>query len=140
MFGRLRPGRRTAAGLAAAALCATSVATTVAAPAHAAEALAGGDFYTSFEDSGPQLTWSNTVETDAAGNRLTANVVGPSGSGYPGSVNETINEVTASGENAPGEVKENVADGDPDSKWLVFPADRLARDGCSTASPRPPRS
>src|SRR4051794_26359809 len=62
MFGRLpRPGRRAAAGLAVAALCATSVATTVAAPAHAAEAAAGGSFYTSFEDSDPQLTWSNTV-------------------------------------------------------------------------------
>ncbi|NHC14619.1 glycoside hydrolase family 92 protein [Motilibacter sp. E257] len=97
------------------------MATTAVAGAPAASAAEpGGSFSTSFEDAGPALTWSNTVETDASGARRTANVVGPSGSGYAGSVNETVNQITASGENAPNEGKEGAVDGDPASKWLAF--------------------
>ncbi|NHC46937.1 glycoside hydrolase family 92 protein [Motilibacter sp. K478] len=96
------------------------VATVAPAAADEADPPAGGSFSTSFEDSGPAPTWSSTVETDAAGARRTSNVVGPSGSGYAGSVNEKVSAITASSENAPNEGKEGAVDGDPASKWLAF--------------------
>ena len=78
-------------------------------------------FSSSFEPADPQPTWTNTVETDAAGNDKTAGVDGNSSQGIPGNLADKVVEVAASGEySAAGEVKENLNDGDVNTKWLVF--------------------
>ncbi|OLB77055.1 MAG: alpha-mannosidase [Actinobacteria bacterium 13_2_20CM_2_71_6] len=80
-------------------------------------------FASSFEPAGQQPAWSNTVETDAAGNRKTAGIDGTSSRGIPGNLADKVVEIAASGEyTASGEVKENLNDGDVNSKWLVFTA------------------
>jgi predicted alpha-1,2-mannosidase len=78
-------------------------------------------FATSFEPNEPAPTWTNTVETDPAGNRKASGVDGRFSTGIPGSLREHVVAITANGENTEaGEVKENLNDGDVNSKWLVF--------------------
>ncbi|RVX40981.1 putative alpha-1,2-mannosidase [Nonomuraea polychroma] len=81
----------------------------------------GAAFYSSLESGDTQPTWTNTAETDAEGSKKAANVTGTTPGGIPGSIADAITEIAASGENtAGGEVKENLADGDTNTKWLVF--------------------
>jgi predicted alpha-1,2-mannosidase len=61
------------------------------------------------------------VDTDRTGARRTDGVDGALAPGIPGSVNDSITEVTANAENTDGgEVAENVTDGDAGTKWLAF--------------------
>ncbi|MEV0383196.1 GH92 family glycosyl hydrolase [Nonomuraea sp. NPDC050643] len=83
----------------------------------------GAAFATSFEPGDPQPTWVNTTETNARGAKKAANVTGSLPGGIEGSVSDKVTQVGASGEYAAaGEVKENLADGDVNTKWLVFTA------------------
>jgi len=78
-------------------------------------------FFSSFEAADPQPTWTNTVETDAAGDKKASGVTGSTVTSIPGNIMDKVVAVEASGENAAaGEVKENLTDGDVDTKWLVF--------------------
>ncbi len=124
-------------GVIALAVLATSTAGAVAGPAHASAlgstagaplfaptADAGaGDFSTSFEAGQPQPQLS-TVEVGASGPRQ-QNVSGTASA--DGSLLGSIVGVTASAENAPGEVAANLADANPDSKWLAFASSGWAR-------------
>ncbi|GAB3066249.1 GH92 family glycosyl hydrolase [Intrasporangium mesophilum] len=116
-------------GAVAMALLVTSTMGAVAAspPASAADASAStagattetagaGDFSTSFEAGQPQPELS-TVETGQDGPRQ-QNVTGKSSTN--GSLLGSVVSVSASAENAPGEVAANLADANPDSKWLAF--------------------
>jgi predicted alpha-1,2-mannosidase len=116
-------------GVIALAVLATSTAGVVAGPsqadaAHGAAvaplaaptAEAAGDFSTSFETGQPQPALS-TVESGPSGPRQ-QNVSGRTSSS--GSLLESVVGVTASAENAPGEVAANLADANPDTKWLAF--------------------
>ncbi|MEO7754348.1 MAG: GH92 family glycosyl hydrolase [Terracoccus sp.] len=87
----------------------------VATPA-AATATGPGDFATSFESGDPQPEVS-TVETAASGPRQ-KNVTGTFS--VDGSLLGQVVAVTASAENAPGELGANLADANPDTKWLAF--------------------
>ncbi len=80
------------------------------------------DFYSSFEAADPQPTWSNTVETDADGNKKASGVSGQSGDQILGTIMDRVAGVTASGENPPGEIATSIADGELTTKWLVFAA------------------
>ena len=74
------------------------------------------DFVTSFEDGQPQPEVS-TVEVGPDGPRQ-RNVTGTFNVG--GSLLGSVTGVTASAQNAPGEVAANLADANPDTKWLAF--------------------
>ncbi|MGO4600734.1 GH92 family glycosyl hydrolase [Terrabacter sp. 2YAF2] len=90
---------------------------TAGAPRSAPAAAAGaGDFSTSFETGQPQPELS-TVEVGAHGPRQ-QNVSGTASA--DGSLLGSVVGVTASAENTPGEVASNLADANPDSKWLAF--------------------
>ncbi len=78
------------------------------------------DFYSSFEAADPQPTWSNTVETDASGQKKASGVSGHSGDQILGNIMDRVAGVTASGENPPGEIATSIADGELTTKWLVF--------------------
>ncbi|KRE48457.1 GH92 family glycosyl hydrolase [Paenibacillus sp. Soil724D2] len=80
------------------------------------------DFFSSFEASDPSVTWENTVETDADGNRLLSGIDGNTPfTGIPGSITNKVVEVTAKGENTgAGEVPINLIDANSNSKWLDF--------------------
>jgi predicted alpha-1,2-mannosidase len=77
---------------------------------------AAGDFSTSFETGQPQPELS-TVETGPDGARQ-QNVTGKASTN--GSLLGSVVSVSASAENAPGEVAANLADANPDTKWLAF--------------------
>ena len=100
------------------AIACTLTAALLATPA----ALAGpGDFYSSFEDGDPALTWTDTVDTDQNGDQRSSGVTGPTRDGLPGDVTEKVIAITANGENTGGgEVAENLIDGSDQTKWLVF--------------------
>ncbi|HWM86999.1 MAG TPA: GH92 family glycosyl hydrolase [Kofleriaceae bacterium] len=78
------------------------------------------DFYSSFEAADPQPTWTNTVETDANGQKKASGVSGQSGDEILGNIMDRVVAVTASGENPPGEIATAIADGELTTKWLVF--------------------
>ncbi|GAA5058824.1 GH92 family glycosyl hydrolase [Thermocatellispora tengchongensis] len=81
----------------------------------------GTVFYSSFEAGDPQPTWTDTVETDAAGRRRAADVTGIMPGGISGSLADKVTEIAVSGENTgAGEVMENLNDVDANTKWLVF--------------------
>ncbi|WP_203899161.1 GH92 family glycosyl hydrolase [Virgisporangium aliadipatigenens] len=81
----------------------------------------GTAFASSFEAADPQPTWSDTVDTDAAGNKRVQGVDGAFSDKIPGNIMDKVDQITASGEFVEaGEVKENLVDGDPQSKWLTF--------------------
>lgn len=90
----------------------------LAAPPAAAPTAAdeGGAWSTSFE-TGQPAPHESTVEVDAHGPRQ-QNVTG--GAAKDGSLAGSISAITASAENAPGEVAANLADANPDTKWLAF--------------------
>ncbi|MDQ1654074.1 MAG: hypothetical protein QOI35_3274 [Cryptosporangiaceae bacterium] len=116
-----RNRRRMPTTTATVAVLMLGLAAPVALLAQPAAAAANTDFYSSFEPSDPQPTWTNQVETDAAGNRRTAGVDGGGTVGLPGNISDKVSELTASGENAgAGETKERLFDGDIQSKWLTF--------------------
>ena len=72
---------------------------------------------TSFEDGQPQPEVS-TVEVGPDGPAPAA--TSPAPASADGSLLGSVVGVTASAENAPGEVAANLADANPDSKWLAF--------------------
>jgi predicted alpha-1,2-mannosidase len=76
----------------------------------------GGDFSTSFEEGQPQPLRS-TVEQGSSGPRQ-AGVTGTVNA--DGSLLGSVTTITASAENPPGEVAANLADANPDTKWLAF--------------------
>ena len=86
------------------------------APPGLASAAPAPDFVTSFEDGQPQPEVS-TVEVGPDGPRQ-RNVTGTFNVG--GSLLGSVTAVTASAQNAPGEVAANLADANPDTKWLAF--------------------
>jgi len=100
------------------ALLVTSTMGAVAGPPSAAAAAADdtGSFSTSFESGDPQPAFS-TVETGPQGPRQ-KNVTGTVS--VDGSLLGQVTAVTASAENSPGEVAANLADANPDTKWLAF--------------------
>lgn len=86
-----------------------------------AETMAAGDFASSFEDSDPQPTWADEVETNPDGSTRADGVRGPDPVGIPGDISDHITDITASAENTEGgEVAANAVDGDINSKWLAF--------------------
>ena len=86
------------------------------APPALASAPPAPDFATSFEEGQPQPDVS-TVEVGPDGPRQ-RNVTGTFNVG--GSLLGSVTGVTASAQNAPGEVAANLADANPDTKWLAF--------------------
>ncbi|MFY0578038.1 GH92 family glycosyl hydrolase [Cystobacter fuscus] len=78
------------------------------------------DFYTSFEDTELQPTWSSTVELDAAGQKKSSGITGTPDTGLRGNIMEQVAELTANGDNPPNETADLIADGDVNSKWLTF--------------------
>nr|WTB29861.1 GH92 family glycosyl hydrolase [Streptomyces sp. NBC_00830] len=90
----------------------------IAAPAASATAQPG-KFSSSFESLDPQPATS-TVEGDANGKPVQANLSGSSPTGLPGSLLGQVSAVTASAENPPGEAAANLKDGNPSTKWLAF--------------------
>ncbi|GAA4036257.1 GH92 family glycosyl hydrolase [Allokutzneria multivorans] len=110
-----RRSRRALAGALTTALALSVVGTGQAAPAAAA------DFQSSFEAGEPQPSWTDTVETDAAGKPKSGGVNGNDGISIPGNVTDKVTDVRASAENTGGgELKENLIDGNTSSKWLAF--------------------
>ncbi|SMC71884.1 alpha-1,2-mannosidase, putative [Kibdelosporangium aridum] len=106
--------------LAAGAVGVTLLTTMLADPA-AAQPGGPTDFSSSFEAGDPQPTWTDTAETDPAGNLKAAGVNSDDPTRIPGDITDKVAEVTANGENSgSGEVKENLVDHDPQTKWLVF--------------------
>ena len=93
----------------------------VAAPAaNAASTTAPpGNFSSSLESPDPQPA-ASTVEVDASGRPVQANLSGSSPTGLPGSLLGQVNAVTASAENPPNETAANLKDGNPSTKWLAF--------------------
>lgn len=117
------PRGLTAGALALALGCATAAGAvaappTAGAPTAPAEAPDGGAWSTSFEAGQPQPLES-TVEADTSGPRQ-QNVTG--GTAADGSLLGSVSGITASAENGPGEVAANLADANPDTKWLAFAA------------------
>ncbi|HWL84856.1 MAG TPA: glycoside hydrolase domain-containing protein, partial [Polyangiaceae bacterium] len=89
--------------------------------ADAARANRKTDFFSSLEAADPPPAWTNTVETDANGQKKALGVSGPKATGIPGNVTDQVDTVTANAENTPsGEVAINLTDGDVNTKWLTF--------------------
>jgi hypothetical protein len=91
----------------------------VAAPAASAAPASPGSFSSSFESADPQPA-ASTVEVDASGKPVQANLSGSSPIGLPGSLLDQVDAVTASAENPPNETAANLTDGNPSTKWLAF--------------------
>lgn len=88
------------------------------APSAAPQAAAGpGDFTTSFETGQPQPLVS-TVEKQADGSPRQRGVSGTADTS--GSLLGLVTGVSASSENTPSEIAANLADANPDTKWLAF--------------------
>ena len=106
----------------------------VAAPAaNAASTTAPpGNFSSSLESPDPQPA-ASTVEVDASGRPVQANLSGSSPTGLPGSLLGSVIGVTASAENPPDEVAANLADANPDQVAGL----RLRPAGCATSSAKP---
>jgi predicted alpha-1,2-mannosidase len=85
-----------------------------------AQGVRPGDFASSFELGDRQLTWTNTAETDAKGNKRMRGVTGNSAVGIPGNIMDRVVETQASAENPPSETKERLVDGNVNTKWLAF--------------------
>ncbi|GAA4535493.1 GH92 family glycosyl hydrolase [Amycolatopsis samaneae] len=86
------------------------------------------DFTSSFEPSDPQPTWTDTVDTDAAGKPRSSGVNGANGATIPGDIRGRVTGTSASDENTGGgEVVANLVDGSPDTKWLSWKPTGWAR-------------
>lgn len=78
------------------------------------------DFYSSFEEKDPALTWANGIESDSQGG-LKADGTRPDlAQELPGSVMDQVISVAASAENLAPETALSIADGDVATKWLTF--------------------
>ncbi|MCX5386293.1 GH92 family glycosyl hydrolase [Streptomyces sp. NBC_00083] len=122
MLPRSRYRRGPAAALVAASfLLVVTAQSAVGAPSATARPPADGRFSTSFETGQPQPDWTDSVDTDHAGNKRSSGVDGGFASGIPGNVTDKVTAVRASAENTDGgEVKENLLDGQAGTKWLAF--------------------
>jgi len=92
----------------------------VPSPQAASAQSAQTDFFSSFEED--DLTWENTVETDAEGNKKAEGVDGhivPEDR-IPGDITEKVAEIKASANNPPNETDQQLIDGDVTTKWLAF--------------------
>ncbi|MFF2446425.1 GH92 family glycosyl hydrolase [Neobacillus sp. NPDC058068] len=82
---------------------------------------ANTEFFTSFEKNDPQLNWTNTVETDANGKKMTSGIDGNVKRDLIlGDITDKVVQVTASANNPPNEIDSKLIDGDPTTKWLAF--------------------
>ncbi|MEU0797960.1 discoidin domain-containing protein, partial [Amycolatopsis sp. NPDC005961] len=91
------------------------------ATASAAEEALPADFSSSFEPGDVQPTWTDTVDTDAAGKPRAFGVNGANGTAIPGDIRGKVTESSASSENTDGgEVVSNLFDGTTDTKWLSW--------------------
>ena len=88
---------------------------TIGSPARAA----AGSFGSSFETDDPQPTWTDTVETDAAGAPRSSGVDGNIAVGMPGSLRDRVIAIAANAQPNSSEGVRNLNDGDSDTKWLV---------------------
>ncbi|MDX3192453.1 GH92 family glycosyl hydrolase [Streptomyces sp. MN03-5084-2B] len=87
----------------------------------AAEDVLPPDFSSSFEAGDVQPTWTDTVDTDAAGNPRASGINGANGTAIPGDIRGKVTETSASSENSGGgEVVSNLVDGTTDTKWLSW--------------------
>jgi predicted alpha-1,2-mannosidase len=91
----------------------------IAAPPPANAAAPPGEFGSSFE-SGDQQPGASTVEVDANGKPVQANLTGSVRTGLPGSVLDQVSAVTASAENPPDETAVKLKDNESSTKWLAF--------------------
>ncbi len=87
--------------------------------AAAAEA-APPDFYSSFEASDPQPTWSDTVDIDPTGKPKAFGVDGANASTIPGDIRGGATDMSANSENTPNEGVANLFDGSTETKWLAW--------------------
>ncbi len=88
----------------------------IANPAHAA---AADGFSSSFETGDPQPTWSDTVDTDAAGHDRSSGVDGNVVTGMPGSLRADVLAIAVDAQPNANENGNNLNDGDSATKWLV---------------------
>ncbi|MEC3976845.1 GH92 family glycosyl hydrolase [Amycolatopsis sp. H20-H5] len=127
-----RPSVSTALSVAVAVVLSSLVA--LPATGAAAEA-APPDFSSSFEAGDPQPTWSDTVDTDAAGQPRAFGVNGANGTAIPGDIRGKVTETSASSENTDGgEVVANLVDGTLDTKWLSWDPTAWAQLNLSAAT------
>jgi hypothetical protein len=82
----------------------------IGSPAQAAEA---GDFASSFEPDDPQPTWTDTVDTDAAGEPRSSGVDGTVAVGMPGSLRGHVTAIAVNAQPNANENGNNLNDGDP---------------------------
>ena len=79
------------------------------------------DFSSSFEASDPQPTWTDTVDTDAAGKPRAFGVDGANATTIPGDIRGKVTETTATSENnGAGEGVAQLVDGTSETKWLAW--------------------
>ncbi|MGW5748409.1 GH92 family glycosyl hydrolase [Amycolatopsis sp. NPDC003861] len=87
----------------------------------AAEDALPADFSSSFEPGDVQPTWTDTVDTDAAGKPRASGINGANGTAIPGDIRGKVTETSATSENTGGgEVVANLVDGTTDTKWLSW--------------------
>jgi predicted alpha-1,2-mannosidase len=95
--------------------------TTAHAETSASSVPAKTDFFTSFEAGEPQLTWNNTVETNADGTKMASGIDGNvKRDRIPGDITDKVISATANANNPPNEIDSKLIDGDPATKWLAF--------------------
>ncbi|WP_329047271.1 GH92 family glycosyl hydrolase [Amycolatopsis sp. NBC_01488] len=115
-----RSARPPVAFLVTAAVVAAGLVALPAASSAAEDALPA-DFSSSFEPGDVQPTWTDTVDTDAAGKPRAYGVNGANGTAIPGDIRGKVTETSASSENTDGgEVVSNLVDGTTDTKWLSW--------------------
>jgi predicted alpha-1,2-mannosidase len=98
---------------------AVSAGSTPAAAAPAAAAADAVTFASSFEAAEPAPDWTDTVDTEADGDKRADGIDGSTSSGIPGSVRGQVVDIVVSAEPNTNEGRANLNDGDPNSKWLV---------------------
>ena len=76
-------------------------------------------FASSFEPDDPQPTWTDTVDTDAAGNPRSSGVDGNVVVGMPGSLRGHVTAIAVNAQPNANENGNNLNDGDAATKWLV---------------------
>ena len=115
-----RSARPPVAFLVTAAVVAAGLVALPAASSAAEDALPP-DFSSSFEAGDVQPTWTDTVDTDAAGKPRASGINGANGTAIPGDIRGKVTETSASSENTSGgEVVSNLVDGTTDTKWLSW--------------------
>ncbi len=116
-----RSARPPVAFLVTAAVVAAGLVAALPATASAAEEALPADFSSSFEAGDVQPTWTDTVDTDAAGKPWAFGINGANGTAIPGDIRGKVTESSGSSENTDGgEVVSNLFDGTTDTKWLSW--------------------